>query len=648
MRKLSGFWRYTVLILSVSLVLFQIITTGFGVLQDLKQRTIHMAFVLFLLFILKPATKKLPKDQGVPLYDVILAIISVVCCMYIFINADRLIWDTLIWYSPFHKILSVIIVLLVLEASRRSIGWAFPIMAVILFFYTFQGELFPGVWRHRNFRFDVVFQTLYNTTNGVWGQMIGLSSVMLAMFSIFGAVLGITGGSNTFISIGQKLFGKSVGGQGKVALIASGLFGMISGSALGNVVATGTFTIPMMKKAKYTNEWAAAIAAVGAAGGAIMPPMMGAGAFIMAQFLSIPYLKIAIAAAVPAVLYYLGSFVAVHYFSKKRGIKGHEEKTKIELKEYLVIFVPILIFLIFLSLGYAVQNAAFYASFAGLISYIILFILLEANGENAKDASSPEAVISESKKTEKKNKWKMLAKLGIDVSESSTQAIVDMVGLLGGAQILITLISLTGLAVKLSDLIVSIGGQSLFLTLFLSMVVCIILGMGLPITASYVLGASILAPALIILKLNPLVAHLFVFYFCCFSVLTPPVCGAVFLASGIAESNWFKTGLLACLIALPGFIVPYAFTYNQGLLLSGSLTNIIITVITALIGVFSTGIGVAGYTNRNRNMISRAIFFIAGIMLILPDYKLSAIGLVILILNLIDFSKLRTPKVIKK
>ena len=629
MRQLNGFWKKTVIVLSISLILFQIYTVGFGLFQDIVQRTVHMTFVLPLLFILKPATKKAPKDR-VPFYDVILALLSIVCCLYITLKSDRLIWDTLIWYSIFHKILAVLTGLLILEASRRSVGWAFAIMAAFFFFYAFYGELFPGIWGHRNFRFDVVFQTLYNTTTGVWGTMIGLSAVMLAMFSIFGAMLGKTGGATTFINIGQKVFGKSVGGQAKASLAAGGLFGMISGSALGNVVATGTFTIPMMRDAGYDKEWSAAIASVAAAGGAIMPPMMGAGAFIMAQLIGVPYLSIAVAAAVPAVLYYLGAIMSTHYLSKQRGILGHAEKISIAAREYVVIFVPIVIFVIYLIMGYAVANAAFFSTIGGIITYFICNIALRHPDQTEEDRTA-------------KGMAKKTGSLLYDIAMTSAKDIVNTAGLLGGAQIIITLISLTGFAVKLSDIIVELGGNNLFLCMVLAMLVCIILGMGLPITASYVLGASILAPALTTLGLSPLVAHLFVFYFCCFSVLTPPVCGAVYLASGIANSKWFRTGVLSCLIALPGFIVPYTFVYNQALMLQGSLLDILICCLTAIVGVWSIGIGVAGYTDRNRNLFERAVFLVVGIMMVTPSYLFSAIGAAIFALMMINFKKIGRP-----
>lgn len=438
--------------------------------------------------------------------------------------------------------------------------------------------------------------------------MVGISATMLAMFGIFGAVLSATGGAQTFIKIGQALTGKTVGGPGKVALVASGLFGMISGSAMANVVATGTFTIPLMKKSKYSSEWAAAISAVGSTGGQIMPPMMGAGAFIMAQLISVSYLKIAVSAIIPAVLYYLGAFVALHFLSLKLRITGKLEKEKISFIEYTIIIVPIVVFLFFLINNFTVTLAAFWATIIAIITCAICYFVQTKNiAQTAKDTT----------------------KLCYKVSLQGASSILDMASLLAGAQIAISLIAMTGFGVKLSDIIVSVGQNNLFFCLILSMLVCIILGMGLPTTAAYVLAAAILAPALISLGLKPLIAHLFVFYFSALATITPPVCAAVFLSAGIAEANWLKTGWLSCLLAIPAFIVPYTFAYNQSLLLIGNPLMIVISTVSAILGVVVIGVSIAGYTNKKVSMVFRIAMFAGGIMLVIPSVMWSIVGLII-------------------
>jgi TRAP transporter 4TM/12TM fusion protein len=428
------------------------------------------------------------------------------------------------------------------------------------------------------------------------------------MFAIFGAVLSVTGGAQTFIRLGQKATGKSIGGPGKVTIVSSGLFGMISGSAMANVVATGTFTIPLMKAAGYAPDWAAAISAMGSTGGQIMPPIMGSAAFIMAQILGVNYIVVAIAAVVPAILYYYGAFVAVHYVSKRDNIRGQAIHDRISISDLLAIFVPIIIFLFYLMRGYSVTNAAFYSTIGSLIVCFVVY------------ASADRSIYAAAKKS---------GSIVYKTAMGGASSIIDMATLLAGAQITISLISMTGFGVKLSDLIISIGQNNLFLCLVLSMSVCILLGMGLPTTAAYVLAAAILVPALNQLGLELFYAHMFVVYFSALATITPPVCAAVYLASGIAESNWIRTGLLAVLIALPGFVVPYTFVYNPALLLRGDMVNILIAIVTALIGVFFIGVAIAGYVNKPVPMFMRVLFVCGGVALIVPDVMVSAIGLAI-------------------
>ena len=377
----------------------------------------------------------------VPLYDIIIVVIDAGSTIYMMFHYMDVLWNPTQWLSPLDKFFAIAIVLIALEASRRTVGWTFPIMGVVFFIYAYFGPKFPGIWGHQKFTVDYIFQNFYHSTNGIWGTMVGISATMLAMFGIFGAVLAATGGSQTFIKLGQKLMGKTTGGPGKVALIASGLFGMISGSAMGNVVATGTFTIPMMKEAGYDDEWAAAISAVGSTGGQIMPPIMGAGAFVMAQLIGVAYLDIAVAAVFPAVLYYLGSFVAVHYIAVKKGIIGKKMTEKIPFTEYAIIVCPLAVFVAFLVMNYAVTTAAVYGTIIGIITVFFVYIKTSGGTKNA--------VI---------DTGKMINKICL----SGATSILDMAALLAGAQISISLISLTGFGVKLSDVIIRVGQNNLF------------------------------------------------------------------------------------------------------------------------------------------------------------------------------------------
>lgn len=607
MRKLTGFWGIFVKVLSVALILFQLYTTGVHLFSDIIQRSVHLAFVLTLVFIMKPMRKGKCLDH-VPWYDILFAILSAVSCIYVTTIYDVIVYQPLQWVSVIDKVFAVILVVLILEASRRSVGWTFPVLAIAFLIYAFYGEAFPNIWRHQNFSFNKIFQNLYHNGTGIWGTMLGLSAVMLAMFSIFSAILSGTGGAETFIKMGQRIAGRTTGGSGKIAVIASSLFGLISGSAMGNVVATGVFTIPSMKKAGYSNEWAATVESVASTGGQILPPIMGAAAFIMASLIGESYLTIAKAAILPAILFYVSCFIAIHLVSSRDGIRGSDEKPHIKVTSYITIIVPLVIFLAFLLRGYTVTMGAFWATLMALFTYILCFLY---------DNRSIKTTL------------KSTGDICFNTCIKGSSSIVEMCGNLAGSQIVIALISLTGFATKLSGVIVSLGGKSVFLCLVCSMLVCILLGMGLPTTAAYVLGASVLSPALITLGISPLCAHLFVMYYACLSAITPPVCVAVFMASGLAKSNWFKTGCISCMVALPIFIIPYTFCYNPALLLEGNLMQVVFAAITAMIGVVMINICTVGYLRSKVNVVTRALCLIGGVLMLMPQLLPSLIGFVI-------------------
>ena len=607
MRQLTGFWDRVVKALSVALILFQLYTTGVRPFSDIIQRSVHLAFVLTLVFLMKPMRKGRDLDR-VPWYDVAFALLAAASSLYVTYIYDTIVYKPLIWVSAVDKVFAVVLVILILEASRRSVGWTFPILGTAFLVYAYWGELFPGIWRHQNFSFNKIFQTLYHNGTGIWGTMLGLSAGMLAMFSIFSAILAGTGGAETFIKMGQRITGQATGGSGKIAVVASSLFGMISGSAMGNVVATGVFTIPSMKRAGYTGEWAATIESVASTGGQILPPIMGAAAFIMAQLIGTSYLSIAKAAIIPAVLFYISCFVSIHLVSCRDGIRGEKSRPEVKITEYVVILVPLAVFLFYLLRGYTVNMGAFWATLLALLTYLACF------GVNTRELGAT---------------LRSTGSICFTTCVKGAGSIVEMCGILAGSQITIALISLTGFATKLSSIIVALGENSVFLCLLCSMLVCIILGMGLPTTAAYVLGASVLAPALITLGIPPLSAHLFVMYYACLSALTPPVCVAVFMASGLAKSNWFRTACICCMIALPIFVIPFTFCYNPALLLSGEPVEIVVAVVTAILGVVLVDICTVGYLRGRVGLPLRLVMLAGGLLLLIPNYLVSLAGLVI-------------------
>ena len=625
MRTLSKKWNQFIFVISVIFVIFQIYTAGFAVLNDAFQRSIHMSFILLLCFITKPAYKSQRKDR-VPVIDIILTIVGVAACMYIAINNNTYTWKPLVWRSGFDIFFAFAIVILVLESGRRCIGNVFIVMFCVFLIYTLFGEFFPGMWGHKNFKLLDVMQYTYHTNTGIWGSMTGLAANLLAIFGIFGAMLGESGGAETFIKIGKKLVGNSVGGSGKVALIGSGLFGMISGQPVANVLATGSFTVPMMKKDGYDSEWTAATVAIGSTGGQIMPPIMGAGAFIMAQLIGVNYADIAKAAIFPALLYYLGAVLAIHFYSKKMNIRTSsiDKKEKIAVKEYISVVVPIGLFLYFIINNYSTTVAACYATVVGLLVYGITL------------------------STDKTNEVSFGKRCGSSFSKictESAKSMISMSTLMASAQLVIVLINYSGFAIKLSNLIVSIGQNNLFLCLVLAMIVCIVLGMGLPATAAYIIGAAVLAPSLIQLGVATMSAHIFVFYYSALSNITPPVCSAVYVSSNLAQSKWFKTGLLSCLIALPVFIIPFAFVYCNGMLfLPGSgMGETLFAFVSAGVGVLAVSLGVAGYFISNINIVYRIIMVICGILMvtpfIIPSIAAIAVFAVIMLMSILGKNK---------
>ncbi|GHV40909.1 C4-dicarboxylate ABC transporter [Synergistales bacterium] len=611
MRTLSKTWNYIILAISIVIVLFQIYIAGFGVLDDAFQRSIHLAFILPLCFILKPAYNSQKKDR-VPIHDLLFSVIAVSACLYVAFMNNQMIWNVQKWYSVWDRFFAYTLCLLILEAGRRTVGYVFIVMAAFFLFYALAGPIFPGMWGHKAFSIEAIMQSMYHASSGMWGTMTGLAANLLAIFGVFGAMLSATGGAETFIRIGKRLVGNAVGGSGKVALISSGLFGMISGQPVANVMATGSFTVPMMKQDGYTPEWTAATVALGSTGSMIMPPIMGAGAFIMAQLIGVNYASVAKAAIFPAFLYYLGALFAIHYQSKKLQIFGSSSGNveKVTPRQYIVIVIPIAIFLYLIINNYSTTLAACYATFTGVIVYLLCYLPLK------KGVRACVAITGKSLK---------------DICLESAKAMISMTTLMVSAQLVIVLINYSGFAVKLSNLIVSIGQDSLFLCLVLSMGVCIILGMGLPATASYIIGAAVLVPSLVQLGVATMPAHMFVFYYSALSNITPPVCSAVYVSSSIARSNWVKTGILSCMIALPVFIIPFAFIYCNGMLfLHGSgMGETVYAFVTAVVGVYAVSTGVAGYIGSNMSMTVRLLVVGAGIVMVTPFIIPSTVAIIV-------------------
>jgi len=614
-RDLKGIWKTLVVVVSISLISFHLYTAIFGLFPNVIQRSLHLMLSLTLCFAYFPLKKQQKIQSYIPFYDLMFILIITISCIYIILVYDEIMFNPMRNLSKIGLFLGVALVILILEAGRRSAGIIFSFIAAFLLIYAYYGLYFPGIWKHKGFSFFVILQTLYHTTNGIWGLLLDISATILAVFAIFGGILLATGSGYTFIEVAKLMTKRSIGGSAKVAIISSSLFGMVSGSAIANVVTTGNFTIPAMKASGYKNYFAGAVEAVASTGGQLVPPIMGAGAFIMAEITGVPYLHIAKAAIIPALLYYIGLYWSVHLEAIKQNIIPTSENNKsnnvnhINFIKIIILIIPIIIFLFFLISGYTPMKSGVW----GII--VAFFLYLFYNWK----------IIS--------HDIRILLKVIYKICMTSADTIMRIIALLASAQIIIGLISLTGIGVKFSDVIVSLGKENLFLSLLLSAIICLILGMGLPTTGAYVLAASVLGPAVIRLGMPPVPAHLFIFYFSVLSTITPPVCAASLLASGLAKSSWVKTAFTGVGLAFPGFLVPFAFIYKPALLLTGgSILTTILFLIMTIIGIISLGSGIVGYLFGSiQNIILRIILIMAGSLMFIPKISINIIGLIIII-----------------
>lgn len=610
---LVGFWRTMIDILSIAFVTFHIYTGIFGLYPNIIQRSIHLMFGLTICLARIPIFRRRSWKSSIPFYDLLLIAIVISSCVYIITIYEEIMIDPMRNLSRIDSFLAIGLTVAILEGGRRSAGWIFVIMSILLMMYAYLGPYFPGIWRHKGFTIPTILQTLYHTTNGIWGILLHVSATILAIFSIFSAILLLTGGGETFIAIARIFTQKSTGGSAKVAIVASSFFGTVSGSAIANVVTTGSFTIPAMKASGYKPHFAAAVEAVASTGGQIVPPIMGAGAFVMAEILGISYLKIAAAAIIPAFLYYVCLYACVHFEAIKLNLTPVKEETEsmlhiISFKRIIPLLLPVGTFLGILIKGYTIMTAGLWATLLSFSLYTVLnWQFLLANKEEFS---------------------RSLFKL----CQIAADTIMRVVALLASAQIIIGLISLTGVGVKFSDMVVSLGGENLFLSLILVAVICLILGMGLPTTGAYVLAASILGPAVIRLGLPPLSAHLFIFYFSCLSTVTPPVCAASLMAAGLAKASWIRTALTGVNLAAAGFIVPFSFIYNPSMLLTNwSNIDTLLSIAIGILGVIGMASSIIGHLfSPIKRFAVRLIMAIAALMVFHPYAGAKLTGFIIL------------------
>jgi len=591
-----------VFIACVGLALFHLYTAWTGPLVTLMHRAVHTTIVMALIFLLYPMTKNSDKTKPSPL-DWGFSLLSLVTGAYIVFNYSELVTRAGMPTTP-DIMMGFLIVLLVLEAGRRIAGKEIAILAIIFMAYAYFGPMLPGFISHRGYSLPDIAEYMYLTTEGIFGIAIGVSSTYIFLFVLFGAFLSKSGMGQFFNDLAMAIAGHGKGGPAKVAVVSSGLLGSINGSAVANVVTTGAFTIPLMKKIGYEPEFAGAVEATASCGGQILPPVMGATAFIMAEYLGVPYIKIAAVAVVPALLYYLGVITIIHLRASKNGLVGlpKEELPKVShvMKERGHLLIPLVGLLYLLIKGYTPIYAAFYS----IIMTIIASALRKETRMSLKDI--------------------------IDALEEGARTALGVAMACATVGLIIGVATLTGFGLKLAGAILFLGKGNLFATLVLTMIACIVLGMGLPSIPAYIITATMAAPALAKMGIPPLVSHMFVFYFGMLANLTPPVALAAFAGAGIAGGNTTKTGIQAVKIALAGFVVPYIFAFNNSLLLiDTTIPEASLVIATAVVGVFALGVGVEGYLFRPTSPLVRILFFVSAFALIIPGIETDLIGIAV-------------------
>ncbi|MEL4027271.1 TRAP transporter permease [Caldifermentibacillus hisashii] len=606
LRKLNGPVGNIISIIAILMSLFHLYTAIFGVFESILQRAAHLGFALILVFAIYKPTKKSQHGEKIPWYDWILILLSIVPYAYFVFNAQD-IQSRMSYIEPLTNleiILGIIAGLVLIEATRRVIGNTLIIIILVFLAYSFWGHMIPNELGHRQFTLMWIMDHLFYTVSGVFSTPLGVSSTFIFIFILFGKFLEVSGAGQFFIDLSIAGMGKYRGGPAKTAIVASSILGTISGSAVANTVTTGAFTIPLMKKTGYNKTFAGAVEAVASTGGQIMPPIMGASAFIIAAYLGIPYFDIAIAAIIPAILYYVCLYFQVDLRARRIGLVGlPKEQLPVfsqVIKKGFYYFIPLVIIIFLMAIGKSPMSSGLYA----IIATILVAAIRRASRITLKNFM-----------------------IALDLG---ARAAIETAVSCAAAGLIIGAIGLTGIGLKFSSFIIDLSGGVLISTLIFTMITSIILGMGLPTVAAYLVQVPLTIPALIDLGVTPLAAHMFVFYFSALSAITPPVALAAFAAAGISGAEPMKTGMTAVKLGLAAFIVPFLFVYGEEILLIGEPIQIILAFITAIIGVIGLASAVEGWLLRHSYWYERLLLFIGSICMIIPGILTDIIGLVII------------------
>ncbi len=593
--------------IGVGISLFHLYTGAFGTLEAYSQRFVHLLTLMTLSFLIYPASKKWPAGRNM-LFGIPLAALCVVIEIFLFLNHQRIVgreW----YYGPMTTgdfVYGMLLMLLLLEAARRVVGSALPIIAIFFSVYALFGNYLPYPFTIRAPSFRVFLDHMFLTPQAIFGIPTGVSATFVFLFILLGSFLEKTKGGQFIIDISMALVGRATGGPGKVAVVASSLFGTISGHSVANVYGTGTFTIPLMKRMGYKPEFAGAVEAAASTGGQIMPPVMGAAAFIMAEILGISYLSVCLAAIIPALLYYVAVFSATHMEALKQNLRGLRADEVppfwATLKGGFHYFIPIVALVVFLMMQYTAFRSAF-------VSIIVLLIVAQARKISRLNLRS-------------------LYEAMLDAAKNGCVIAISC----ACAGIVVGVLDVTGLGIRFVTIVTELSGGIYSLALILVMVSCLVLGMGIPTAPAYIIAAMIAAPTLVHFGANPIAAHMFVFYSALLSSITPPVALAAYAGAAIAGANVMMTGWNACKLGFITFIVPYIFIYNTALLGMGSFSFVIWSFITAVVGTVAVAVGLEGYLLTYISRWRRPFYLLAGVLCLIPETLTDTIGLILVCL----------------
>ena len=623
-RELKGGSKYILNGLAIILSLFVLAASSFLNLQTFHQNSIFLLLIVLLGFLLYPLNKRGIDKHHPSIIDIGFIILALLGIGYIILNYNTLHVDRASHANTTDYIFAVIAIIVLFEITRRTIGIFIPLLSIFAIIYALYGNYFPIDFAHSGFSLNRLLYRFYMTTEGIFGSTLSIAATYIMLFILFGAFLGVSGASKLFNDLALAIAGQRRGGPAQVAVISSALTGSLNGSAVANVATTGSFTIPLMKNIGLTPRFAGGVEAAASTGGMIMPPIMGAAAFIMAGFLGVPYTTIVLAGIIPAVFYYIALIWAIDTEAKKKGLKGVSKENiplvRKVLKERGALLLPIIVVIVALLIG----KTAIFAGFAGIISSIIASYCTTDKTNRVTPKSFLEALI--------------------DGAKGSIQVALAC----ASVGIVIATVGMTGVGSMLAYNVIDIAGGHLIVILIMVMVTCIVLSFGLPSTALYIVVAVTVAPSLVQAGVEPLAAHFFVFYFGAMSNVTPPVALAAYTGAGIAKADPVKTSWTALRLALPGFIIPFLLVYHPELLLNDATTGglnygqLIVTILISLVGIYALVTGMGNYLFTKLNILERILFIVFAVMLIFPEIITSIVGIIeVILLMSVHYIKFR-------